>query len=114
WAVAWFRLGTYRFEQRDFEGAEAAFAKALECDPGHARSWNNLSLVRLAQGRLEEAEEAAKRALAIQPDYAFAFVNLAKVAAARGREDERKALEAVARGLAAVDAALAPARPGAG
>lgn len=114
WAIAWFRLGTDRFEQGDLAGAQAAFGKAVECDPGHARSWNNLASVHLAQGRLVQAEEAARRALAIQPDYALAFGNLARIAAAGGREEDGRAFEALSRGLSAVDAVLAPARSGAG
>ncbi|MBC8024152.1 MAG: tetratricopeptide repeat protein, partial [Burkholderiales bacterium] len=62
----------------------AAFARAVESDPGHARSWNNLAHARIEQGRWQEAEEALMRALAIQPDYEVAFSNLARVAGARG------------------------------
>jgi superkiller protein 3 len=87
------------FEMGDAAGAEDAFARAVEADPGHARAWNNLAHARMQQHRWQEAEAALVRALAIQPDYDVAFTNLARVEQARGNNARAAELATVAERL---------------
>jgi Flp pilus assembly protein TadD len=97
-------VGTLAFDAGELDKAESAFARAVECDPRHARSWNNLALARIGRGNLDAAESALKSALGIWPDYSIAYRNMARIAAARGDGRRRVAYEILATRIDAIKA----------
>lgn len=62
---AWFGLGNASHATGDLAGAEHAFWRATEVDPGAADAWNNLALTQLALGRVGDAYTSAQRAVAL-------------------------------------------------
>ena len=89
-AAAAINLGTIRYNERDYAGAEALYRRATEADPEYALAFFDLGNVLDEQQRLEEAIEAYERALKLVPQYADAHYNLA-LAYERTKEP-RKAL----------------------
>ena len=55
--------------REDFDGAEAAYRRAIEIDPNYADAHYNLALL-LEPGGLDGAEAAYRRAIEINPNYA--------------------------------------------
>lgn len=51
----------------DWDGASAAFEKALSIDPNHAQTLSLMSVLAAALGRSKEAEEFSSRALRVDP-----------------------------------------------
>jgi tetratricopeptide (TPR) repeat protein len=76
-AAAAINLGTIRYNEKDFEGAEQMYRRATESDPEYALAFFDLGNVLDEQQRLEEAIEAYERALKLVPQYADAHYNLA-------------------------------------
>jgi tetratricopeptide (TPR) repeat protein len=70
-------LGTIRYNERDYESAEAFYRRATVADPEYALAFFDLGNVLDEQQRLEEAIAAYERALALVPQYADAHYNLA-------------------------------------
>jgi arylsulfatase A-like enzyme/Tfp pilus assembly protein PilF len=64
--------------------ALAAFARALQIDPGSAMTHENVGAIHLDAGRLREAHDAFARALAADPDAVPAHDGLAMVAVKSG------------------------------
>jgi tetratricopeptide (TPR) repeat protein len=89
-AAAAINLGTIRYNERDFEGAEEMYRRATESDPEYALAFFDLGNVLDEQQRLEEAIAAYERALKLVPQYADAHYNLAL--AFERMKEPRKAL----------------------
>jgi tetratricopeptide (TPR) repeat protein len=89
-AAAAINLGTIRYNERDFEGAERLYRRAAEADPEYALAFFDLGNVLDEQQRLSEAIVAYERALALVPQYADAHYNLAL--AYERMKEPRKAL----------------------
>jgi predicted O-linked N-acetylglucosamine transferase (SPINDLY family)/predicted SAM-dependent methyltransferase len=68
--------------------ALAAFQKALELDPAHAKAANNLGCLQEAMGELDKAAESYGRALRADPRLANALYNRANLAKQRGQFDD--------------------------
>jgi DNA-binding winged helix-turn-helix (wHTH) protein/Tfp pilus assembly protein PilF len=52
---------------RDFAGADAELARALQLDARNAPAWHSVALLRAYQGRMPEAFEAIRRARELEP-----------------------------------------------
>ncbi|HVG26679.1 MAG TPA: tetratricopeptide repeat protein [Acidobacteriaceae bacterium] len=76
-AAAAINLGTIRYNERDFKGAEALYRRAAEADPEYALAFFDLGNVLDELQRLPEAVVAYERALKLVPQYADAHYNLA-------------------------------------
>lgn len=76
-APACINLGTIRYNQRDFQQAEAMYRRATEADPGYALAFFDLGNVLDEMQDLAAAVTAYTRAIALVPDYADAHYNLA-------------------------------------
>ena len=76
-APACINLGTIRYNQRNFEQAEAMYRRATEADPGYALAFFDLGNVLDEMQDLAGAVIAYTRAIALVPDYADAHYNLA-------------------------------------
>ena len=70
-------LGTIRYNERDYAGAEQLYRRATEADPEYALAFFDLGNVLDEQTRLPEAVKAYERALELVPQYADAHYNLA-------------------------------------
>jgi serine/threonine protein kinase/Tfp pilus assembly protein PilF len=75
-------------EMRDFEAAEADFARALALAPDDYGILVNRGAMRRRRGKLAEATEDLHRAMAREPEHYLAYANLARVYAAQLRWDE--------------------------
>ena len=87
-APAAINLGTIRYNERDYAGAEAFYRRATVADPDYALAFFDLGNVLDEQQRLDEAIAAYERALALVPQYADAHYNLA-LAYERQKEPRR-------------------------
>jgi tetratricopeptide (TPR) repeat protein len=76
-AAAAINLGTIRYNERDFEGAEMLYRRATEADPEYALAFFDLGNVLDELQRLPEAITAYERSLKLVPQYADAHYNLA-------------------------------------
>jgi putative PEP-CTERM system TPR-repeat lipoprotein len=76
--------GLVLLAQKDFTGADAAFAQALERDPKFLVAYINRARSSLAAGRLEQAEAQYQAVLALQPSHLGALLGLAALAEQRG------------------------------
>ena len=76
-AAAAINLGTIRYNERDFYGAEALYRRATDADPEYALAFFDLGNVLDELQRLPEAIAAYERALKLVPQYADAHYNLA-------------------------------------
>ncbi len=74
--MGWNTLGVVRRHERDFEGAEQAFLKALELDPKEGAACGNLESLYREQGRHEEADRYRAQAhkLRAKDPYFHAFL----------------------------------------
>jgi Flp pilus assembly protein TadD len=94
-----FNYGLALMNLGDYEGAAAAFGKALRVHPKYPEAELNLGTALLRLGRPVDAAVHQRQALALRPDYADALVNLGVTYEALGREAEaadlyRQAVEA--------------------
>ncbi|WP_027052785.1 winged helix-turn-helix domain-containing tetratricopeptide repeat protein [Mesorhizobium erdmanii] len=60
-------LGNLLAYERDFEEADAEFARAFELDPNEADAWATLSDITTLAGRVEEALEQIRKAFRLNP-----------------------------------------------
>lgn len=81
----------------DLAGAEAAFRRTAELDPGSPMIPNALGELLADQGRLEEAHDVWQAAYALEPTYPPSTGNLADYLLRKG--DARAALAVVERGI---------------
>lgn len=90
-AAAAINLGTIRYNERDYDGAEALYRRATEADPEYALAFFDLGNVLDELQRMPEAIAAYERALKLVPQYADAHYNLAL--AYERLEEPRRALQ---------------------
>jgi choline-sulfatase len=91
---------------RDRRGAQQAFTRALQLDPGNGLAMKYLADLSFSAGQLQEARAGYRRAIAARFRHPDAFVNLAAIAEREGRLDEARAalIEAVKMTSADADA----------
>jgi tetratricopeptide (TPR) repeat protein len=75
----------------DIQGAEAAYRKATELQPGHLLAIAGLASLAIRRGRSAEARELAGQVLAAQPNYPDAVMALAQADLVDGRPQEGEA-----------------------
>jgi tetratricopeptide (TPR) repeat protein len=83
--------GIALFQQGRLDEAAAAFAQALQWQPGCADALNGLGTVRMTQGRWQEAMGCYEEILRREPGYASAHYNLGVVLHQAGRLGEAAA-----------------------
>ena len=74
-AAVHFNLGLAYTRLTKMDSAEAAYEKALEIDPTHARAWVNLGGARLLRWDFKGALEANEKALELDPQMLLAHYN---------------------------------------
>ena len=84
----WNDYGIGLLLQGDLKGAEAAFVKVTQMEPGYADGWVNVGRARIQEGNMEGAEEVLRKALEVDPRLAKTHFFLATALKARGRYDE--------------------------
>jgi len=84
----WNDYGIGLLLQGDLKGAEAAFLKVTEMEPGYADGWVNVGRSRFREGNLEGAGEVLRRALEVDPDLASAHFFMSQVFKGNGEYDE--------------------------
>ena len=73
--------------QGDLKGAEYAFHRVTEAEPGYADGWLNIARVLIQEGETEAARPFAEKALALSPTLARGHFFLAMVKKAAGDYD---------------------------
>jgi tetratricopeptide (TPR) repeat protein len=84
----WNDYGIGLLLQGDLKGAEAAFLKVTQMEPGYADGWVNVGRARVQEGNMQGAEEVLGKALAIDPKLAKTHFFLASAIKPQGRYDE--------------------------
>ena len=84
----WNDYGIGLLLQGDLKGAEAAFLKVTEMEPGYADGWVNVARARLQEGNMTGAEAMLRRALEIDGQLAKTHFFLGTVLKSLGRYDE--------------------------
>ncbi|MBI3952144.1 MAG: tetratricopeptide repeat protein [Acidobacteria bacterium] len=84
----WNDYGIGLLLQGDIRGAEAAFLKVTQIDPGYADGWVNVARARVQEGNMEAAEPMLRKALEVNPKLASAHFFLAAALKTLGRYDE--------------------------
>ncbi len=84
----WNDYGIGLLLQGDLRGAEAAFLKVTQIEPGYADGWVNVARARLEEGRTIEAKEVLEKALAIDPALAKTHFFLGMALKNLGQYDE--------------------------
>ena len=99
-------LGASHHMARDYQKAEACFARAHAMDPSNAEALANRSITLCDLGRLQEAVDCARQATVLRPQYPEGYCALGDALTAMGNHPE--ALQAYDRALA-VNSDHAPA-----
>jgi len=76
--MGWAYMQMWRYP-RTYEGAEAAFRRAVALDPRNAEAWHQLGDLLSYQTRIGEETEAYRMALAAEPGRPITLANLAAV-----------------------------------
>ncbi len=84
----WNDYGIGLLLQGDLKGAEAAFLKVTQMDPGYADGWVNVGRARVQEGNMEAAEQILRQALEVNPKLASAHFFLAMALKSKGQYDE--------------------------
>lgn len=84
----WNDYGIGLLLQGDIKGAEAAFLKVTEMEPGYADGWVNVGRARVQEGNVEAAEQVLRKALEVDPNLAKTHFFLAMAIKSNGRYDE--------------------------
>ena len=84
----WNDYGIGLLLQGHIRGAEAAFLRVTQIDPGYADGWVNIARARIQEGNLTGAEEVLRKALTIDPVLAKTHFFLGTTLRALGRYDE--------------------------
>src|SRR6185436_15325755 len=84
----WNDYGIGLLLQGDLKGAEAAFLKVTQMDPGYADGYVNVARARIQEGEMEAAAEMLKKALAVNPHLAKTHFFYALTLKAAGKYDE--------------------------
>jgi tetratricopeptide (TPR) repeat protein len=66
-SAAQYRRARQMYAARDFRGAQAAYERALDLDPGNAAIHNDLGVLLYQQNNLREAERAFRQTIALDP-----------------------------------------------
>ena len=85
--VRWNDYGIGLLLQGDLKGAEYAFQRVTEAEPGFADGWVNVARALVQEGQTEAAKTYLEKALEIDPDLARAHFFLAKTQRADGDYD---------------------------
>jgi Flp pilus assembly protein TadD len=96
-ASLWSALGHLRAEQKNAAEARAAFASALEAEPGNEEAASGLAAAILDTGKPEEAETVLVKALEVNPTSAVLWNDLGVVRLTR--RDFAGAVEALHKSL---------------
>src|SRR5207244_7826851 len=83
-----YRLGLIQLQQRQFDGAERMFRKAIEVDEASADAQHHLAVTLTGLGRQETAIVHYQKALALNPRYAEAHNNFAHTLQLLGHHEE--------------------------
>ncbi len=81
-------LGGILRKTKDYEGAIAAYQKAIELNPNYTFAYNSLGSVLNDMGRHKKAIAAYQKAIELNPNYTFAYNNLGIVLTEIGRNEE--------------------------
>jgi tetratricopeptide (TPR) repeat protein len=84
----WNDYGIGLLLQGHIRGAEAAFLRVTQIDPGYADGWVNIARARIQEGSLASAEEILRKALTVDPTLAKTHFFLGTTLRALGRYDE--------------------------
>jgi tetratricopeptide (TPR) repeat protein len=84
----WNDYGIGLLLQGDLKGAESAFLKVTEMEPGYADGWVNVARARLQEGNMAGAETMLRKALDVEPQLAKTHFFLGTVLKSLGRYDE--------------------------
>src|SRR6185436_16178340 len=84
----WNDYGIGLLLQGDLKGAEAAFLKVTEMDPGYADGWVNVARAQIQEGNMEEAEKFLRKALEVDAGLAKTHFFLGTALKSLGRYDE--------------------------
>ncbi|BCS35255.1 hypothetical protein TBR22_A44820 [Luteitalea sp. TBR-22] len=84
----WNDYGIGLLLQGDLKGAEAAFLKVTQAEPGYADGWVNVARARLNEGNVDGASEMLTQALKLNPTLAKTHFFLGQAARQQGRYDE--------------------------
>jgi tetratricopeptide (TPR) repeat protein len=84
----WNDYGIGLLLQGDLKGAEAAFLKVTEMEPGYADGWVNVARARLQEGNMAGAETMLRKALEVNGELAKTHFFLGTVLKSLGRYDE--------------------------
>ncbi len=84
----WNDYGIGLLLQGDLKGAEAAFLKVTQMDPGYADGYVNVGRARVQEGNITGAEEVLRKALTLAPDLAKTHFFLGTALKSAGRYDE--------------------------
>lgn len=88
-AETFYALGLRKYYgEEDFDGAEAAYLRAIEMDPGWSWPHNGLGIVRFATGREEKGLESFQEALRLEPGWSRPHSDMAILYRLTGRMDE--------------------------
>jgi tetratricopeptide (TPR) repeat protein len=84
----WNDYGIGLLLQGDLRGAESAFQKVREIEPGYVDGWVNGARAAIAEGDLDQAQGLLDQALKLVPDLARAHFFMGQVQKSRGRYEE--------------------------
>ena len=90
-ADTYYALGMQRSGERDFDGAQAAFRKAIDLRADWTWGYNQLGIVLNSLGKPNESEAMFRKAIAIDPKWGRAHNDLAILLRLIGRMDEAEA-----------------------
>src|SRR3954466_11249809 len=83
----WNDYGIGLFLQGDLKGAQAAFQRVTEADPGNPDGWVNIGRAAVQEGDMQRARTVLEQALSLSPDLARAHFFYAKVLRNDGNYD---------------------------
>jgi len=87
-ARLWHELAFIQARRQHFEDAEAAEARALQCDPRLAVAYRSLSKLYLRRGENAEAVDMAARAVELEPDSCASHIRLGECYLKQGDLDQ--------------------------
>src|SRR5919206_4609325 len=102
-----FDIAVRHHQRNELREAEAAYRRAIECNPRLPEAHNNLGVVLRSRGEDDAALDAFRTAVALRSTYAEALNNVALALAARG--EHRSAIEQLRAALERLGATITPA-----